>query len=125
MREIKFRVYCKEENKFYYATLEEICNNIGFEYGIPDNVLAFAKDGIEKPKTKYTGLKDKNGAEIYEGDIVSCFLDGFDEVSEVFFDEGAFSIHAKNNDPDYRPCLFEVTDLKVIGNIYQNNELLK
>ena len=77
------------------------------------------------PQMQFTGLHDKNGKEIYEGDIVRCFLDGFDEVSEVFFDEGAFSIYAKNNSPDYKPCLFEVCETEVIGNIFENPELLE
>jgi uncharacterized phage protein (TIGR01671 family) len=85
----------------------------------------------------YTGMKDKNGVEICEGDIVSfssdenCFLSNIcDERgiekkrtirSEVFFANGCFSF-------DYQ-CGFEGIEvwwdkIEVIGNIYENHELL-
>ena len=58
---------------------------------------------------QYTGLKDKNGKEIYEGDIVE--FKGF-SIEEIKFEEGCFNLEWHNK------------NYKVIGNIYENNKLI-
>ena len=75
-----------------------------------------------------TGLVDKNGKEIFEGDIVNI-TKGFDNfMDEVFYDEELCSIRLKGYSNDY--CDFadwirEGFEFEVIGNIYENPELLK
>lgn len=67
---------------------------------------------------QFTGLLDKNGKEIYEGDIVSDF-GGINGI--VVFENGMFCI--KWDMQNFYPLITETTD--VIGNIHENPELMK
>jgi uncharacterized phage protein (TIGR01671 family) len=76
---------------------------------------------------QYTGLKDKNGKEIYEGDLLRCVFDDEDEdntPSEVVFARGAFFIGYEPNMICLTVGECEADELEVIGNIYENPELL-
>lgn len=76
---------------------------------------------------QFTGLEDKNGREIYEGDIVEHLEkmfggDGKKERFEVKFIEGAFVTNSGSLSIVTSSSLFMAT---VIGNVYENPELLK
>lgn len=84
-----------------------------------------------------TGFKDKNGKEIFDGDIVNCgyLFNGspFDELDEYEEEKGvvklsncdcAFSIKFKNDTNLFTDVIKSCEDIEVIGNIYENKELL-
>ena len=87
----------------------------------------YSKDGkhwdpdyiYHNQKDQSTGLKDENEKEIYEGDIISHI--GYDEQSKIEFIDGGFWPTNFDNENGW-PELIEV---EVIGNIYENSELLK
>jgi len=104
MRELKFRIWDGNNQIFAYPTTLEL--DCGLEY------------------QQYTGLKDKNGREIYEGDIFNLFgRDGQTVVSPnniLKLDDflgGDYWI--KNSAGGYTPIY------EVIGNVYENPELLE
>ena len=137
MREIKFRYIFKTvDGRFLVEqpTLKEI------EYGWLKEFLEGLHDIIIISKDQYTGLKDKNGKEIYEGDIVEhsstvipvCVK--LTDQGEIFYGYTP-SIKKTNYAIEYRYGYFfpigdsggenNMSEYEVIGNIHENSEMLK
>lgn len=139
MKKIKIRAWDKENGKMIYSNevfpksiykFEFDCFN-GYDfklmkmvdrYNVIDNecneTYQEVFESIDADIMQYTGLKDKNGKGIYEGDIVNYFRN---ELAEVKFINGCFAIESKH----YIDCFNEiVAEREVVGNIYENPELL-
>ena len=126
-REIKFRAWDKKN--------KEMINDIAI-YPEYDWVVQSDNDALcERERAEdgqiilmqYTGLKDKNGKEIYEGDIVKFDTtwnekDWENIIGEVRFNEGCFVITDKNG--NHYEEVRHTDEIEIIGNIYENKELL-
>lgn len=128
MRDIKFRAWSKSDNKYYYRVLVGNTDNTDDQYvcsSVYDGDKWVHFDEYCGVIEQYTGLKDKNGTEIYEGDVVKVEGDG--EIYRVKWIRSGFGLEPRYNSPRY-PVLGNVElrkKIEVIGNIHENPELLE
>ena len=116
MREIKFR--CWSGVKFHY-------------WGVVDGKFIspiYSDDKLVLEITQYTGLHDKNGKEIYEGDIVKIEIHEKDEERKIktlpiVYQEHCSQFRAYNK--GWTSYIFYSDWTEVIGNIYENKNLLE
>nr|DAI16405.1 MAG TPA: YopX protein [Caudoviricetes sp.] len=123
MKEIKFRAFLKADGRIYEALSIDFANKeatlwdketaVNFEAGFEDIELL-----------QFAGFKDRNGVKIYTGFFVRWGL----RVYEIRFDCGFYMHDLSGINPDY-PITKEFKnapdEFEVIGNIYENPEILK
>ena len=138
MRKIKFRIYDKELKESHIEELEDLCED-DYWYDGETEVWSVLKDCNDKQERfvalQYTGLKDKNGKEIYEGDILQHLYDYCDKTDRyaVTWDNDNLqytfeNIHKRNTYmalEDFYDDYYGDYSIEVIGNIYKNPELLE
>ena len=128
MRTIKFRAWDESQQYMAYQ-------------GTPDleAIQSFMHHFGDKKLMQFTGLHDKNGKEIYTGDILQLKkLDGSVLLYKIFFVKGGFAFNTHQDDfykPQSEIYFYESTSdmqsssfictLEIIGNIFENPELLE
>jgi uncharacterized phage protein (TIGR01671 family) len=126
-REIKFRIWDDAPINDGVAGVM-----IDMDYAMKSDYLKSALDG-KYPIMQFTGLKDKTGADIWEDDIVEAIFNVHGMESSIKFNAkiiynsniGAFQISYRNSDDHFvSDTIYSRYFLKVIGNIYENAELI-
>ncbi len=129
MREIKFRVWQNDRKIKRMIYPKDLCDYAVLQFsGQPNNSMRpsfFCNYHSYIPPIifvimQYTGLKDKDSKDIYEGDILRHNLWG---ISQIIWGHGMFRGISSNHDVTLAD--HQLQRSRVIGNIYENPELLK
>lgn len=157
MREIKFRAWDKNDGMIYTCLdliiTPPIFNSLDFNQDHYGKVKFYKNKkgewntqntGHSGVLMQFTGLKDKNGKEIYEGDMVlcadagECFPEEYNEKKDEFFPVGKYEVVYQGEEgyPAFElkdsPCedvfglaYAHANSIEVIGNIFENPDLIK
>lgn len=128
MRDIKFRIWDGAKNEWLASSNKDALPYYGF--ALVGEVMTVQSPPVwsldeGNAIEQYTGLKDKNSTEIYEGDIIK--VEGDAEIYRVEWIYSGFGLEPRYNSPLY-PILGNVKlckKIEVIGNIHENPELLE
>lgn len=123
-REIKFRGKDILHKSWQYGSLAK--DEPQKSYYIIDNEYGRGIDVDKETVGQYTGLHDKNGKEIYEGDIVKVFTNKKWRIGKIIYEHSGFTIDVTNNkELKYGRTSIIESLTEVIGNIHDNPELLE
>lgn len=113
MREDKYRAMYN--GKWIYFTIDDLC--LINPKSMTDEELEI-REHDRNTRCKYTRLKDKTGKEIYEGDIVEDYRN---ELFVINYNDGCFNFNSNRISKE----IIQQGSIEVIGNIYENPELLE
>lgn len=133
MREVKFRFFDKKANAFIKPENDYDYNWLVKHDGTPcrvynDSCQVALKELDNIIVSQYTGLKDKNGIEIHEGDIIEYQVGINPRTARVkkiiVYHRDGFYFGNKNGKSPCKPGVKEWKRCHIIGNIYENPELI-
>lgn len=131
MREIKFRAFDKKVKRmftptmldFHHTVREQGMVNVWHQHSqVSDDGEWKDHENIEL--MQFTGLKDKNGVEIYENDILSLVYGSINMIGYVKLEDSGEWILYKDKG-NYLSVHSNIDRIKIIGNIHENPELLE
>jgi uncharacterized phage protein (TIGR01671 family) len=137
MRELKFRAWNKENSEMLYDVNVSWNGKVFREVATKSkNSVVVNKDGHKSeyyedwdrfvtfnyPVMQFVGLQDKNGQDIYEGDIINLLPNNYLCVVEYNDNEARFSLKNKNGYQGQYTIIASACE--VVGNIYENKNLL-
>jgi hypothetical protein len=111
MRKIKFRIWGGFQ--MWYCGIQDISDFLASRQKSCDHILQIHE---------FTGLKDKNGKEIYEGDILMNQAEAKREIKRTTY--GEYKLFCGKHSGSFNEWIKD-TEWEVIGNIYENPELLE
>ena len=125
-RDIVFRGARICDGQFVNGSLVEVNGECSSNESAPHIVISYGPDTFDwfevDPETvgQFTGMTDKNGTKIFEGDILNEPFQGREKLYYVFWDEDYFSFRAKSGRVDYYLGDMQKYHCEVVGNIYDN-----
>ena len=129
IREIIFRAKRKDNGQWAQGSLFAECSRVEIVRGTCNNIGIEGVEVIPETIGQYTGLTDKNGKKIFEGDIIKEY--GYENIYHIEYCD-YYKYPAFDCDPEVTGCdcnglsyLANAEIIEVIGNIHDNPELLE